>query len=71
MGFAIGTPLFQTSFLPDLTQAYSFPDWIEVCPSFLHAAPALVAAVAVGKVAAMSETTAMARSFCARTWQVW
>ena len=39
-------PAFQMSFLPDLTQVYSLPLYIEVCPIFLHVVPALTALTA-------------------------
>ena len=38
------TPLFQTSFVPDLTQVNFFPAEIDVAPAFVHFAPALTAA---------------------------
>lgn len=41
------TPLFQTNFLPDLTQVYFFPAVTVVAPAFVHVAPALTAANAV------------------------
>ena len=40
-GFLITTPLFQTSFLPDLTQVNFFPLAVAVAPTFVHLAPAL------------------------------
>jgi hypothetical protein len=40
------TPLFQTNFLPDLTQVKVFPETTEVFPALVHAAPALTAAIA-------------------------
>ena len=40
----IATPLFQTSFVPDLTQVNFFPDAVAVVPAFVHFAPALTAA---------------------------
>ena len=38
------TPLFQTSFVPDLTQVYFFPADTDVAPALVHLAPALTAA---------------------------
>jgi hypothetical protein len=46
-GFAAAftvTPLFQTSFVPDLTQVYFFPADTDVAPALVHLAPALTAA---------------------------
>jgi hypothetical protein len=40
-GFLIATPLFQTSFVPDLTQVNFFPLAVAVVPALLHLAPAL------------------------------
>jgi hypothetical protein len=40
----IATPLFQTSFVPDLTQVNFLPADIDVVPAFVHFAPALTAA---------------------------
>jgi hypothetical protein len=40
-GFLITTPLFQTSFVPDLTQVNFFPLAVAVVPALLHLAPAL------------------------------
>jgi len=37
----IVTPLFQTSFVPDLTQVNFFPDAVAVAPALVHLAPAL------------------------------
>ena len=37
----IATPLFQTSFVPDLTQVNFFPDAVAVAPALVHLAPAL------------------------------
>ena len=41
----ITTPLFHTNFFPCLTQVYLRPLSIVVCPAFLHAEPALIAAL--------------------------
>jgi hypothetical protein len=38
------TPLPQTNFVPFLTQINFMPDAVLVCPTFLHAAPALTEA---------------------------
>ena len=43
-GFLTATPLFQTSFVPDLMQVNFFPPETEVAPAFVHLAPALTAA---------------------------
>jgi hypothetical protein len=40
-GFFIATPLFQTSFVPDLTQVNFLPEAVAVEPTFVHLAPAL------------------------------
>jgi hypothetical protein len=40
----IVTPLFHTSFLPDLTQVNFLPEAVAVAPAFVHLAPALTAA---------------------------
>jgi hypothetical protein len=37
----ITTPLFQTSFVPDLTQVNFLPEAVAVVPNLLHLAPAL------------------------------
>jgi hypothetical protein len=44
VGLTTGTPLFHTSFLPDLMQVYFFPFDVEVVPTFLQVSPALIAA---------------------------
>ncbi len=43
VGFLIATPLFQTSFDPDLTQVYLIPFEVLVCPTFLQLVPDLTA----------------------------
>ena len=43
-GFLITTPLFQTSFVPDLMQVNFFPPAFAVAPALVHLAPALTAA---------------------------
>jgi hypothetical protein len=40
----IATPLFHTSFDPDLIQVNFLPPVVDVAPTFLHLAPALTAA---------------------------
>ena len=40
-GLVIATPLFQTSFVPDLTQVNFLPDAVAVVPALVHLAPAL------------------------------
>ena len=40
----IATPLFQTSFVPDLTQVNFLPDAVAVVPALVHLAPAFTAA---------------------------
>jgi hypothetical protein len=40
----IATPLFQTSFVPDLTHVNFLPEAVAVAPAFVHFAPALTAA---------------------------
>ena len=40
----IATPLFQTSFVPDLMQVNFLPDAVVVDPALVHLAPALTAA---------------------------
>ncbi len=40
----IDTPLFHTSFLPDLTQVNFLPAAVAVAPALVHFAPALTAA---------------------------
>jgi hypothetical protein len=42
-GFPTATPLFQTSFLPELTQVNFFPPLLFITPAFEHVAPALTA----------------------------
>jgi hypothetical protein len=37
----IATPLFQTSFVPDLIHVNFLPDAVAVVPAFVHLAPAL------------------------------
>jgi hypothetical protein len=43
-GFLITTPLFQTSFFPDLTHVNFLPAAVAVDPALVHLAPALGAA---------------------------
>jgi len=44
VGFLIATPLFQTSFVPDLTHVNFLPDAVAVDPAFMHFDPAFTAA---------------------------
>ena len=57
-GFFIATPLFQTSFVPDLIQVNFLPDAVAVDPTFVHLAPALGAAALSGVARVKSRTTA-------------
>jgi len=50
----IATPLFQTSFVPDLTQVNFFPEADAVVPALVHLAPALGVAALSGAVTARS-----------------
>ena len=45
-GFFMLTPLFQTNFLPDLTQVYLIPAEVLVWPCLLQEVPGFTAAVA-------------------------
>ena len=40
-GFLIATPLFQTSFVPDLIHVNFLPEAVAVGPALVHLAPAL------------------------------
>jgi hypothetical protein len=40
-GFLTATPLFQTSFAPNLTQVNFLPEAVAVAPALVHLAPAL------------------------------
>jgi hypothetical protein len=46
-GFAIATPLFQTSFLPLFRHVNFLPLAVAVVPTFLQVSPALTAAIAL------------------------
>ena len=46
VGFLMLTPLFQTNFLPDLTQVYLMPADVLVWPCLLQEVPGFTAAVA-------------------------
>ena len=52
VGVAVGrftaTPLFHTSFFPDLMQVYLIPAVVLILPNFLHVAPGLMEAIAIG-----------------------
>jgi hypothetical protein len=52
------TPLFQTSFVPDLTQVNFFPADIDVAPTFVHFAPALAAAKDGAEISEIDRTKA-------------
>ena len=43
-GFLIATPLFHTSFFPDLMQVNFLPEAVAEAPTLVHLAPALTAA---------------------------
>jgi hypothetical protein len=43
-GFLIATPLFQTSFLPDLMQVNFLPLAVAVAPALVHLSPVFTAA---------------------------
>jgi hypothetical protein len=60
-GFFIATPLFQTSFVPVLTQVYFFPDAVAVDPAFVHLVPALGAAALSGVAKVRSRAIASPR----------
>lgn len=60
-GFLIATPLFQTSFVPDLIQVNFLPLAVEVAPTFVHFAPALGAAALSGVERESSNATVMSR----------
>ena len=60
-GFFIATPLFQTSFVPDLTQVNFFPPAVAVVPALVHLAPALGAAAFSGVARVRSKTIATPR----------
>ena len=59
--FFIATPLFQTSFVPDLTQVNFLPEAVAVEPTFVHLAPALGVAACTGAARASSKAIAIAR----------
>ena len=46
-GFVTTTPLFHNNFLPFLIQVYFLPAAVLICPTFLHASPALTAALEI------------------------
>ena len=56
-----GTPLFQTSFVPDLMQVNFFPDAVAVDPAFVHFVPALGAAALSGVAKVRSKIIASPR----------
>jgi hypothetical protein len=61
-------PLFQTSFVPDLTHVNFLPDEIDIVPALLHFAPALTTALAATCVVAkiMRQTIATNHRLLAR-----
>jgi hypothetical protein len=61
VGFTIATPLFQTSFLPDLMQVNFFPAAVAVDPALVHLAPALGVAAWTGVARVKSKTRIMRR----------
>ena len=52
------TPLFHTSFFPDLTQVNFFPATVVVAPALVHLAPALTAANDGAVISEMDRTKA-------------
>jgi hypothetical protein len=64
VAFFTATPLFQINFFPDLTQVYFLPAAVLICPTFLHASPALTAALEIeGLIAKAKEAiNAMTRA---------
>ena len=54
VGFFIATPLFQTSFFPESTQVYNFPEVIEVLFFLKQVPPALRGAAFTGVAIDMS-----------------
>ena len=48
VGFFIATPLFQTSFFPESTQVYNFPEVVEVLFFLKQVVPALRGAAFTG-----------------------
>ena len=67
-GFGIATPLFQTSFVPNLMQVNFLPDAVAVVPALVHFAPALGFAACTGPARVSSTAIAIARRpfFCIR-----
>ena len=62
-GFFIATPLFQTSFVPDLMQVNFLPEAVAVDPAFVHLAPALGAAAWSGVARVRIKTIASPKCF--------
>ena len=58
-GFVIATPVFHTSFVPDLIQVNFFPPAVAVDPTFVHLVPALGAAALSGIARETSKIVAM------------
>ncbi len=65
VGLLIATPLFQTNFLPDLTQVNFLPEAMEVDPALAQLAPVLIAPIAgdVSKELIKAIETTKARVF--------
>ena len=57
----IVTPLFQTSFVPDLMQVNFLPEAVAVAPALVHLAPALGVAACTGPARVSSTAIAIAR----------
>jgi hypothetical protein len=58
------TPLFQTSFVPDLMQVNFFPADVDVAPAFVHFAPALAVANAGAEMREAARIRATNRRVC-------
>ena len=61
-GFLIATPLFQTSFFPDLTHVNFLPAAVAVDPALVHLAPALGVAAWTGFTNVMSRKVIRGRT---------
>ncbi len=60
-GFFIATPLFHTSFVPDLMQVNFLPEAVAVDPTFEHLVPAFGVAACTGAARASNKAIAIAR----------
>ena len=60
----IATPLFHTSFVPDLMQVNFFPADVDVAPAFVHFAPALAVANAGAEMREAARIRATNRRVC-------